>query len=154
MEALIWAERARARTLRYALINAGGYEDEFEEDDKVAEYKIMAALSSCKGSVVAVEYSFVQTNLLIWVLKPGMPPTVHQVLVVDDSEVCQITKELEVNRLMCTGKCESALRSAKFEDDSGFNEGIFWSFTMFEMCIFFSNPTHNEKRRSVSGYGV
>lgn len=83
LEALIWAERARARTFRYALINVGGYEDEFEQDDKLAEDRIMTALSGCKGSVVAVEYSFAETNLLIWVLKPGMPPTVHQVLLED-----------------------------------------------------------------------
>jgi len=66
--------------LRNTLIHAAGHEDEFDEDDKQAEDRIMAALSSCTGSVVAVEYSFVGITLLIWVLKPGFPPTVHQVI--------------------------------------------------------------------------
>jgi hypothetical protein len=62
------------------LRHAAGDEDELEEDDKLAEDRIMAALGSCTGSVVAVEYSFVETKLLIWVLKLGLPPShVHQV---------------------------------------------------------------------------
>ena len=86
----MWAERGRVRALRIRVDTASFSPElvtshvkefeQFQENDEFAQRKIMEALDGCSGSVVAVEYSFVSTTLLIWVVKQGtLLPKLYQV---------------------------------------------------------------------------